>query len=191
MQCKKNWKQHHIQKKSKFLPCYLIIGRKCTFQNILMSLNTLFKLHMKLKNQVEYQQNLVLKKGKTITSEIRHLVTNSYGDDNFSRQVPEKKDYVSKSKGVHKQKLCKLQKSFSLQELYTTFKQKHPNVNIGFAKICALKPKWYGRADLKMTHSVCVCSAHQNVALLVDAVDWDLTYKDLLKLTLPCLKYFH
>ena len=32
-----------------------------------------------------------------------------------------------------------------------------------------------------MTHSVCVCSAHQNVVLLVDAMDWDLTYKDLTK----------
>ena len=32
-----------------------------------------------------------------------------------------------------------------------------------------------------MTHSVCVCSAHQNVVLLVDAMDWDLTYKDLIK----------
>ena len=34
---------------------------------------------------------------------------------------------------------------------------------------------------LKMTHSACVCSAYQNVALLVDAIDWDLTYKDLIK----------
>ena len=32
-----------------------------------------------------------------------------------------------------------------------------------------------------MTHSVCVCSAHQNVVLLVDAMDSDLTYKDLIK----------
>ena len=31
-----------------------------------------------------------------------------------------------------------------------------------------------------MTHSVCVCSPHQNVVLLVDAMDWDLTYKDLI-----------
>ena len=34
---------------------------------------------------------------------------------------------------------------------------------------------------LKMTHPVCICSAHQNVVLLVDAMDavdamdWDLT----------------
>ena len=32
-----------------------------------------------------------------------------------------------------------------------------------------------------MTHSICVCSAHQNVVLLVDAMDWDLTYKGLIK----------
>ena len=32
-----------------------------------------------------------------------------------------------------------------------------------------------------MTLSICVCNAHQNVVLLVDAMDWDLTYKDLIK----------
>ena len=51
------------------------------------------------------------KKGKTITTETLHLVTNVYEDHNFSRQVPEKKDYVSVNKGVHKQKLYNLQKS--------------------------------------------------------------------------------
>ena len=38
----------------------------------------------------------------------------------------EKKGYVSMSKGVHDQKLCKLQKFCNLQELYTAFKEKHP-----------------------------------------------------------------
>ena len=50
------------------------------------------------------------KKGKTITTETFHLVTNTSEDDNFSRWVPEKKDCISVSKGVLKQKLCKLQK---------------------------------------------------------------------------------
>ena len=53
-QCKKNEKQHHIQNKPKFLPCYLINDLECTVQNILMSLDTLFELHMKSKKQVEY-----------------------------------------------------------------------------------------------------------------------------------------
>ena len=41
------------------------------------------------------------KKEKTITTETHYLVTNIYKDDDFSRQVPQKKDYVSVSKGVH------------------------------------------------------------------------------------------
>ena len=55
---------------------------------------------------MEYLQNLLLKKEKTITTETHHLVTNVYEDDDFSRQMPQKKDYVSVSKGVHNQKLC-------------------------------------------------------------------------------------
>ena len=56
-----------------------------------------------------------------------------------------------------------------MQELYTAFKEKHLKVNIEFSKLC------------EMTLFVCVCSAHQNVVLLVDVTDWDLTYKDLIK----------
>ena len=99
--------------------------------------------------------------------------------------MPEEKDYVSVSKGVHKQKLC------NLQELYIAFKEKHPNANIGLAKFCALRPKWCVRARSKVAHSLFVCSAHQNVVLLVDVTDWNLTCKDLIKLNLPCFKYFH
>ena len=95
--------------------------------------------------------------------------------------MPEKKDYVTVSKRVHKS-LC------NLQELYTAFKENHPNVNIGFSNFCALRPIWCVLAGSKITHSVYVCGAYQNVVLLVDAMDWNLTYKDLIKLTLSCLK---
>ena len=104
--------------------------------------------------------------------------------------MSEKKDNVSVSKGVHKQKLCDFQKSLcDLQELYTAFKEKHLNVNIGFSKFCALRPKWSLLAGSKMTCFVCVGSAHQNVVLLVNAMDLDFTYTNLIKLTLFCLKY--
>ena len=95
------------------------------------------------------------------------------------------KEYINKNFANCKS-LC------SLQELYTAFKQKHPNLNIGLTKICTLRPKWCVLTGSKMTHSVCVCStSNQNIVLLVDVVDWDLTYKDLLKITLSCLKYIH
>ena len=77
-----------------------------------------------------------------------------------------------------------------MQELYTAFKEKHPNENIGLSKFCALRSKWCVLAGSKMSHSVCVCSSHQNVMLLVDAMEWDLAYKDLIKLTLSCPNYF-
>ena len=84
------------------------------------------------------------------------------------------KEYINKNFATCKS-LC------NLQELYTAFKEKHPNVNIGFSKFCALRPKWCVLAGSKMAQSVYVCSAHQNIVLLVDAMDWGLTYKDLIQ----------
>ena len=69
------WKKHHIQYQPKFFTWYLINGLECTVQNILVSLNTLFELHMKPKKQVKYQQNLLLKQRKAIITETLHLVT--------------------------------------------------------------------------------------------------------------------
>ena len=79
------------------------------------------------------------------------------------------KEYINKNFEVCKS-LC------NLQELYTAFKEKHPNVNIGFSKFCALRPKWCVLAGSEMTYSVCYCGAHQNVVLLGDAMDWDLAF---------------
>ena len=67
------------------------------------------------------------------------LVHALYEDDEYSRQLPGKKDYVSKQKGVHKQKrlvLC------NLHELFVALKKRNPDVKIGFSKFCALHPKW-------------------------------------------------
>ena len=65
------------------------------------------------------------------------------------------KEYINKNFSA-----CKSLRN--LQELYTAFKEKHPNVNIGFSKFCALRPKWCVLADSS--------GAHQNVVLLADAM---------------------
>ena len=83
------------------------------------------------------------------------------------------KEYITKNFAT-----CKI--PCNLQELYTAFK-KNPNVNIGFSKFCALRPKWCVLAGSKLTHSVYFCSTHQNVVSLVDVMGWDLTHKDLIK----------
>ena len=69
----------------KFLPWCLINGLECTVQNILMSMNTLFELHITSKTVAGILAKPFPKKGKTITNETLHLVINVYEDDNFSR----------------------------------------------------------------------------------------------------------
>ena len=69
------------------------------------------------------------------------------------------KEYINKNFATCRS-LC------NLQELYTAFKEKQPNANIGFSRFCALRPKWCVLAGSKMTYFACVCSAQQNVVLL-------------------------
>ena len=52
-------------------------------------------------------------------------------------------------------------------------------MKIGFSKFCTLHPKLFVIAGSSGTHSVCVCTTHQNTILLVDALNWEVMYKDL------------
>ena len=64
--------------------------------------------------------------------------------------------------------------------MYAAFKEKYPNVKLGFSKFCTFRPKWCVLAGSSGTHSVCVYSIHQNAILLVDAINWDIKYKELI-----------
>ena len=57
---------------------------------------------------------------------------------------------------------------------------KHPNGKLGSSKFCTFQPKWCVFAGSSGTHSVSVCSIHQNAIPLVDATNWHITYKDLI-----------
>ena len=76
------------------------------------------------------------KKSKTIPQETFDLIQSFFEDDEYSRQMPGKKDYLSIGRNVHKQKrlvLC------DLSELYSAFRDKYPNIKIGFSKFCTLR----------------------------------------------------
>ena len=93
----------------------------------------------------------------------------------------EKKDYVSMSEGVHKQKL-QLAKVFVTRILYW-FQRKAPKCKYWVLKVLCLQTQMVCSGWLK-TDAVCVCSAHQNVVLLAYSMDWKLTQKYLIKLIL-------
>ena len=50
---------------------------------------------------------------------------------------------------------------------------------IGFSKSCILHPKRCVITSSSETHFVCICSTHQNTISLVDALNWEVRYKDL------------
>ncbi|XP_047126478.1 uncharacterized protein LOC124807875 [Hydra vulgaris] len=118
-----------------------------------------------------------LYKGKVLHKEIEDSVKLFYDSSDLCRTMPGKKDYVSIQKNVHKQKkllLC------NLKELYVLYKENNPEIQISYSKFASLRPKWCILPGASGTHSVCVCSYHQNAILLVDALNIELTYKDLL-----------
>ena len=115
------------------------------------------------------------KRGYPISKELINLVVEFYSNDEFSRIMPGKNDYVSIGKNNHVQKRLILS---NLKEMYAMFKEEHPQIKIGFSKFCSLRPKWCILVGASGSHSVCVCTIHQNVLLLVKAVNLD--YHDLI-----------
>ena len=102
----------------------------------------------------------------SLPDETVRLVTEFYESDQICRTMPGKKDFVSvrqEGKRVHVQKklvLC------NLKEAYHAFKDANPGLKIGFSKFAELRPPQCVLAGASGTHSVCVCTIHQNVKLM-------------------------
>ena len=79
------------------------------------------------------------KKSRALSEETKQLVINFYQDEEFTRIMPGKKDIVSLSRNVHKQKRLVL---YNLKKLFCTFKTRYPSTQIGFSSFCILQPKW-------------------------------------------------
>ena len=75
--------------------------------------------------------------------------------------------------------------------LYISYKEAHSEYPVSFSKFAQLRPKHCILAGASGTHTVCVCTIHQNVKLMLDAINIkELTkhfqnpikdYKDCLK----------
>ena len=121
------------------------------------------------------------RKGKTLSKELEEKVIRFFCDDRYSRMLPGQKDKVSIAKNVYKQKRLLLS---TVNELHVEFKKQHPSSidKIGISKFTSLRPKWCVSAGSSQTHSVCVCTIHQNVKLLLDAAHFEESYRDLIKI---------
>lgn len=124
-----------------------------------------------LKMKAGILPDSIAREGRKLSQTTLEKVHGFYTSDMNSRIMPASKDVVSvKIDGERtlKQKRLLL---MGLKELYTVFKQSHPEHIICFSAFAKLRPKNCILPGACGTHSVCVCTIHQNPKLMLDAID--------------------
>lgn len=112
------------------------------------------------------------KKGKVLSADIEYLVNKFYETDNVSRLMPGLKDCVSlKQNSGKREQIQKRLLLGNLNELYALFKKENENVKIGLTKFIQFKPSHCVSAGSSGTHNVCVCVHHENVKLMLSAIN--------------------
>ena len=117
------------------------------------------------------------KKGKKTPQESVDNIIEFYCNDENSRLMSGKKDFVSIARRSHMQKRLILS---NLKELNAKFKACYPDIKTCFSNFCSHRPKWCITVGASGTHTVCVCTYHQNVKLMVSAVELSKDYHELI-----------
>ncbi|KAJ8688649.1 hypothetical protein QAD02_024444 [Eretmocerus hayati] len=143
------------------------------------------------ENGILYKPSV--KSGKKIDPSTITLIRNFYESDDVSRVMPGKNDCKSYKVDDVKEKHQKKLLLGNLREIYYRFKECNPNVKVGFSRFAMERPLHCIIAGGAGTHSVCVCKMHQNMKLLLDALNlrrtdpennWDYQYV-LSRMTCP------
>ena len=125
------------------------------------------------------------KAGRTLPSNVVDSVRAFYCSDSTSRLMPGMKDYVSVNVAGQRQHIQKRLVLCNLKEAFEQFKETSPEYKIGFSKFAELRPKQCVLAGASGTHSVCVCTIHQNIKLMfqgakLETVSKGYSYHDCL-----------
>ena len=105
------------------------------------------------------------KMGKALPVEITEMVISFYKEDDISRPMLGKKDcFTENGEKIKVQKKLVLS---NLKETYRQFKDRYPETKIGFSKFSSLRPRECVLAGASGIHSVCVCTIHNNVKLMM------------------------
>ena len=109
--------------------------------------------------------------GRSRNETIENEVLQYYNSDDVSRAMPGSRDYVTvKMNGKCERKQKRLLYS-SLKEIYLGYKEEFPDRNIGFSSFAALRPKHCKLLGSSGSHNICVCTIHENVLLMIHAVE--------------------
>lgn len=122
--------------------------------------------------------DIASKTGRTLSPDIVKRVTEFYDDDQNSRIMPGIKDVQSIVLSGNRTLVQKRLLFMGLKELYALYKEKNTNDKVGFSTFAKLRPKNCILPGANGTHSVCVCTIHENCKLILDAIDIKKLTKD-------------
>ena len=115
-----------------------------------------------------------------------------YEKDEISRILPGMNETLTVKRNGERVKEQKRLILFDLRETYSLFKCENEKLSIGFSTFAKLRPKYCVLAGASGTHSVCICTIHQNAKLMLQAINIEKLssglrqpisdYKDCLKL---------
>ena len=150
--------------------------------NFFGELEYLFRQAKEIRKNQGVLEQLPRKSHEGISMELQEKVRSFYESDEVSQMCPGKKDYVSvKNDKGDRVKMQKRLLFANLKKNYVLFKKEHDD-KLGFSTFCRLRPKWCVMAGRSGTYSVCVCTIHQNVKLMLSAISVKIHYKDLLQM---------
>lgn len=112
-----------------------------------------------------------VKKGKVLTENTVKKVKDFYNDDMNGRIMPGKKDVVSVKTDEGRSLIQKRLLLLDLKGLFNAYNECHQDYPVSFSKFAELRPKHCVLAGSSGTHSVCVCTIHENTKLMLDAVN--------------------
>ena len=69
----------------------------------------------------------------------------------------------------------------NISKIHTSFENEHPDKKIGFSTFALLRPKWCILVGAAGTY-VCVCTYHQNVKIMLGAMNSPTDYKQIMEI---------
>lgn len=152
-----------------------LLPQSWTAYKVSSEFNVSWALANNVKNLVK-DNGIMCGPKKRITSNVIHpnvlkLVQDFYLSEEISHTCPGKRDYVTINDDNEKITYQRRLLLMNLDEAYAVFKQTHIAAKIGFSKFASLRPPQCILAlETFGTHSVCVCTYHQNVKLIFDGL---------------------
>lgn len=144
----------------------------------------------KLQSSKGVLPHTTAKAGKKLPQDVVNKVENFYNNDFNSRQMSGIKDVISVKYNGERTLMQKRLLMSDLKSLHTKYKEDNPDHKVSFTKFCQLRPRYCILAGASGSHTVCVCTIHQNCKLMLEAIrDFTetsdvpiVTYQDCLQL---------